>query len=258
MKILIFNSSSRAVERAASAIADRLEANPRIVLGLATGGTMLDLYRDLVAQTAGRKLSFAQATSFNLDEYVGLAPDHPASYHSYMRECLFSKVDFSAENTHLPRGDATDLEAEARDYEARIAKAGGIDLQLLGIGQNGHIGFNEPSSSLASRTRIKTRTASTHSANACYFASPDQMPKYALTMGVGTILDSRECLLLATGPAKAAAVAAMVEGPVSASCPASVLQFHQHATVILDRAAATDLKLLDYYHYVHPEDDVRA
>lgn len=258
MKILIFTDKSRAVHSAASVIADRLAANPRMVLGLATGGTMLDLYRELVAQAGRRKLSFAEAKSFNLDEYVGLAPDHPASYHSYMRDCLFSHVDFRAENTQLPRGDAVDVDAEAQDYEARIAQAGGIDLQLLGIGQNGHIGFNEPSSSLTSRTRIKTLTASTHGANAQYFPTPDQMPKYALTMGVGTILDSRECLLLATGASKAAAVAAMVEGPVTASCPASALQFHQRATVILDQEAASGLKLRNYYQYVHPEDDAQV
>lgn len=256
MKILIFTNKTRAIARAAEMIAERIEANPRSVLGLATGGTMLDLYSALVELVRKRGLSFAQVSSFNLDEYVGLPPEHPASYHSYMRECLFSKVDIPPENTHLPHGDADDLYEEAAMYERLIVQSGGIDLQLLGIGQNGHIGFNEPSSSLASRTRVKTLTASTQAANAPYFERPDQMPKLALTMGVGTILDSRECLLVAIGSAKASAVAAMVEGPVTAACPASVLQFHQKATIILDQDAASDLKLRDYYQFVHPEECV--
>lgn len=253
MKILILSNKDHAVHTAAAIIADRVMENPRSVLGLATGGTMLDLYKDLIGIVRAKKISFAEVSSFNLDEYIGLAPDHPASYHSYMRSCLFSQIDLRPENIHLPRGDAPDPLAEAQRYEDQITRSGGIDLQLLGIGRNGHIGFNEPSSSLASRTRVKTLTASTHGANAGYFPTPDQMPKTALTMGVGTILDSRECLLLATGSEKAEAVLGMVEGPVTASCPASALQFHRKVTVVLDRDAAQDLKMREYYDYVHPE-----
>lgn len=253
MKVLICSSKARAVRTAAGIIAARVLEQPEAVLGLATGGTMLDLYRVLIETARRDRISFAGVTTFNLDEYIGLAPDHPASYHRYMRDCLFSRVDLSPEKTHLPRGDAADPETEALRYEAAIAQAGGIDLQLLGLGQNGHIGFNEPSSSLASRTRIKTLTVSTREANARYFDDPDDIPRKALTMGVGTILDSRACLLLATGPDKADAAARMVEGPVSASCPASVLQFHPKVTVVLDEDAAARLTMRAYYDHVHPE-----
>jgi glucosamine-6-phosphate deaminase len=168
-----------------------------------------------------------------------------------MRETLFDHVNLPAGRGHLPRGDAAEPEAEARDYEARIAAAGGIDLQLLGIGRNGHLAFNEPTSSLASRTRIKTLTEATRRANAPAFA-PDPVPRRAITMGIATILDARACVLLATGEAKAAAVARMVEGPLGADCPATALQMHRAATVVLDGAAAARLALREYYETVHP------
>lgn len=251
MKVLICEHHEAAITRTAGLVADLLRARPDAVLGLATGGTMLPLY-DRLAALHRQGLSFSGLTSFNLDEYVGLGADHPASYHRYMRDVLFRHIDIDPTRTHLPRGDAPDPAAEAEHYEALIAATGGLTLQLLGIGQNGHIGFNEPTSSLASRTRIKTLTESTRAANRQYFAPGETPPGYAITMGVGTILDARECLLLATGAAKAQAVAAMVEGPVSAVCPASALQMHPCATVVLDRAAAADLRLTDYYHHVHP------
>lgn len=252
MKVLILATRGQAVARAARLIADTVTARPRAVLGLATGGTMLPLYAELRRLHAAERVSFAQVTTFNLDEYVGLAPDHPASYHSYMREALFDHVDIDPARTHLPRGDVADPHAEAEAYEARIAAAGGIDLQLLGIGANGHIGFNEPTSSLGSKTRIKTLTDSTRDANRPYFAAGETLPGYALTMGVGSILAARHCVLVATGAGKAAAVADMIEGPVSAVCPASALQLHRHATVILDAEAAGALRLVDYYQHVHP------
>ncbi|MDO5646556.1 glucosamine-6-phosphate deaminase [Paracoccus sp. (in: a-proteobacteria)] len=251
MKVLILPTPEQAVRRAADIVAEAIFSTPKITLGLATGGTMVPLYRELRADyMAG--LSFAGVTSFNLDEYVGLAPDHMASYHYYMRDVLFDHVDIDPANTHLPRGDAPDPVAEADRYDAAIRDAGGIDLQLLGIGQNGHIGFNEPTSSMTSRTRIKTLTASTRAANRPYFDTDDQVPRLAITMGVGTISDARHCLLLATGDNKAQAVAQMVEGPLSAACPASILQMHRHATVVLDTAAAAGLRLTDYYEHVHP------
>jgi glucosamine-6-phosphate deaminase len=169
-----------------------------------------------------------------------------------MQEALFRNVDVDLARTHLPKGDAADPQAASDDYEALIAKAGGIDLQLLGIGQNGHIGFNEPTASLGSRTRIKTLTESTRRANQKYFASFEETPRYAITTGVATILASRKCLLIATGAAKARAVADMIEGPLSAACPASALQLHAHATIILDEAAADELNLTEYYETVHP------
>lgn len=251
MKVLILDTKQAAIERTARLVADLVADNPDAVLGLATGGTMVPLYTELRHIHTQQGLSFAGISTFNLDEYVGLAPDHPASYHSYMREVLFDHVDIDKSRTFLPRGDAPDVDQEAAAYEARIDMAGGIDLQLLGIGQNGHIGFNEPTSSLSSRTRVKTLTASTLTANAAYLADATT-PKFALTMGIGSILASRACLLLATGAKKANAIAKAIEGPVSAVCPASALQLHPRATIVLDKEAAAELELADYYHHVHP------
>ncbi|TDL79328.1 glucosamine-6-phosphate deaminase [Palleronia sediminis] len=253
MKVLILPDEQAAVDRAADIVARTVRDAPDAVLGLATGGTMLPLYETLAQRHAAGDVSFARTVSFNLDEYIGLPPEHPCSYHSYMREAFFDRVDIDPSRTHLPRGDAPDPQAAARDYEAAIERAGGIDLQLLGIGRNGHIGFNEPTASLGSRTRIKTLTDSTRQANRRYFDSFDETPRYAITMGVATILASRACLLLATGAAKADAVARMVEGPLSAACPASALQLHAKATVVLDREAAGALELVGYYETVHPE-----
>lgn len=252
MKVLILETTVQAETRAARMIAEVVKAMPRVVLGVATGGTMSPIYTELRRICTSEGLSFAQVTTFNLDEYVGLSPDHPASYHHYMRQALFDHIDIDPDRTHLPRGDAADPTAEAAAYEARIEAAGGIDLQLLGIGRNGHIGFNEPTSSLGSKTRIKTLTESTREANRPYFAPGEAMPKYALTMGIGSILAARHCVLVATGVGKAAAVASMIEGPISAVCPASALQLHQKATVIIDAEAASGLKLTSYYQHVHP------
>ncbi|MFP7570450.1 glucosamine-6-phosphate deaminase [Marivita sp. S2033] len=253
MKVLILPDEHSAMQRAADIVARTVRNKPDAVLGLATGGTMLPLYEALAQRHRDEGLSFAATTSFNLDEYIGLAPEHPCSYHSYMREAFFDRVDIDRTRTHLPKGDADDPQAASLEYEALIENAGGIDLQLLGIGQNGHIGFNEPTASLGSRTRIKTLTDSTRRANQRYFNSFEETPRYAITMGVATILASRKCLLLATGEAKADAVARMVEGPLSAACPASALQLHAKATIILDDAAAGQLTLTDYYENVHPQ-----
>ena len=212
---------------------------------------MRPVYARLVALHREGRADFAEATTFNLDEYVGVAPDHPASFAAFMRETLFASVNLDPARCHLPRGDAPDPAAEARRYEEAIAAAGGIDLQLLGIGRNGHLAFNEPTSSLASRTRVKTLTEATRRANAPAFA-PGPVPRHAITMGIATILDARACLLLATGEAKAAAVARMVEGPLGADCPATALQMHPDATVVLDAAAAARLALREYYETVHP------
>ncbi|WP_116598733.1 glucosamine-6-phosphate deaminase [Primorskyibacter marinus] len=252
MKVLILPDEQAAMQRAADIVARTVTATPDAVLGLATGGTMLPLYEALAQRHREDGLSFAKTTSFNLDEYIGLAPDHPCSYHTYMQDAFFSHVDIDPARAHLPKGDAPDPQAASLEYEALIAAAGGIDLQLLGIGQNGHIGFNEPTASLGSRTRVKTLTTSTRRANQRYFASFEETPRYAITMGVATILASRACVLLATGEAKADAVLRMVEGPLSAACPASALQLHASATVILDKAAAGALTFTDYYENVHP------
>jgi len=253
MKVLIYDDAEQAVASAADHLIAVLNAKPDAVLGLATGGTMLPLYQRLVALYQEGLVSFGKAVTFNLDEYIGISPDHAGSYHTYMRNVLFDHVDIDLSRTYLPRGDCEDAATEAAEYEALIGASGGIDLQLLGIGQNGHIGFNEPTSSLSALTRIKTLTQDTRNANARYFEHFEDIPKYALTMGIGSILATRSCVLLATGVAKAQAVAAMVEGPVSAACPASALQLHPKATIVLDKDAAAELTLTDYYHHVHPK-----
>jgi glucosamine-6-phosphate deaminase len=251
MKVLILNDAASATRRAADLVLSAVQENPDLVLGLATGGTMEPLYRHLCDHPA--TLSFAGVTTFNLDEYVGLAPSHPQSYHSHMQRNLFSRLDIDPARTFLPRGDAPDPTAEALRYDSAIAEAGGIGLQLLGLGANGHIGFNEPTSSLGSRTRIKTLAAKTRADNARYFDNADDVPRYAITMGIATILQARQIVLLATGKSKAQAARDMIEGPVAAICPASALQLHPKATIILDDDAASDLRLRSYYAQVHPE-----
>ena len=253
MKVLILPYGAAVTARAADLVADQLAVQPDMVLGLATGGTMVPLYDELVRRYRDGLLSFAAVTSFNLDEYIGLASSHPCSYHSYMMKALVELTDMQCERVYLPRGDAPDPLAEAARYEEKIRAAGGIDLQLIGIGANGHIGFNEPHSSLQSRTRIEKLTASTRAANQQFFEHEDDVPRFAITIGIATILDARSCLLLATGAAKAAAVAAMIEGPLSAACPASALQTHPRVTIILDCAAASQLRLTDHCDHGHIE-----
>lgn len=249
MKILIFPDAATASAETARRILATLAAQPCAVLGLATGGTMKPVYEALRTALGQSPATF---TSFNLDEYVGLPSTHPQSYAYYMKTHLFDAVALPGTQAHLPRGDAPDPAAEATRYEAAIAAAGGIDLQLLGLGANGHIGFNEPTSSLASRTRIKTLTHKTVTDNARYFGPDEVVPRLAITMGIGTILDSRAILLLATGAGKRDAVARMIEGSISAACPATALQLHANVTVLIDEAAAGNLKLRDYYETVHP------
>ncbi|SDF02673.1 glucosamine-6-phosphate deaminase [Limimaricola pyoseonensis] len=253
MKILILPDPDAAAARVADIIARTLVARPEAVLGLATGGTMEPVYARLVAQARSGQVALDRMTGFNLDEYVGLPPRHPQSYHAFMRAHLAAPAGLDPARLNLPRGDAPDAAAEAARYEAAIAASGGIDLQLLGLGANGHIGFNEPSSSLASPTRVKTLNHATRAANARFFGPGEEVPRHAITMGIATILRARHALLLATGAHKAQAVAAMVEGPVSARCPASALQMHPAATIVLDAAAAAKLELRDYYETVHPE-----
>ncbi len=186
-------------------------------------------------------LDFSEASSFNLDEYIGLAPDHPQSFRHFMQTELFDHLNIRPERTHVPDGLAVDVEVACAAYEAAIAAAGGIDIQVLGLGANGHIGFNEPHSDFDSRTRVQPLTERTILDNARFFASVGEVPRRAITMGIGTIMESRACLLLATGSAKAEVVARMIEGPVSEECPASILQRHTNATILLDELAAAQL-----------------
>lgn len=252
MKVLIFQTEDETKQRAADLLLQRVERHPNSVLGLATGGTMEAIYAHLVAATGTRSVSWAGVTTFNLDEYWGIPADSPASYRTYMNRHLFQHVNIQPNASHVPASFGGDPRSAAQAYEDAITAAGGVDLQLLGIGTNGHIGFNEPTSSLASATRIKTLTAETRDANRRFFERLEDVPKYALTVGIGTILASRECIIVGTGQAKAAAVKAMIEGPVAAACPASALQMHRSVTVMIDQDAARDLALTDYYQHVHP------
>ncbi len=249
MEVVILNGSKQIGKLAADAIEELLRRKPNAALGLATGSSPLPVYDELAARHERDGLDFSQASGFALDEYVGLPVGHPESYREVIRREFANRVNIAAENVHGPDGTADDILAACRAYEESIKAAGGIDLQLLGVGTDGHIGFNEPGSSFASRTRIKSLIEQTRRDNARYFASLAEVPRHVLTQGLGTIMDARHVILVATGAQKAQAVRDFVEGPVSAICPASVLQFHPHATVLLDEAAASALKLADFYRH---------
>jgi glucosamine-6-phosphate deaminase len=250
MEVIIQPNQREAARAAAGRIARLLRERPNAVLGLATGRSQLGVYEELVRMHRDEGLDFSGASTFNLDEYVGLDAGHVGSFHHYMHEHLFRHVNLTPQRVHMPDGNTGDVVAHCADYEAAIVAAGGIDLQLLGIGTDGHIGFNEPSSSLSSRTRIKTLTAGTRRDNAGSFAE-GEVPRHVITMGIGTIMDSRECVLIAFGEGKAEAVAAAVEGPITASVPASILQMHPVARVIIDEGAATLLQRAEYYRSVY-------
>jgi glucosamine-6-phosphate deaminase len=251
MEIVIQPTAEEASVVAARIVAQLVRRKPDAVLGLATGSTPLRMYAELVRMHREEALDFSRVTAFNLDEYVGLPANHPQSYRAFMWEHLFRHVNVSSERIHIPNGLAADIPAECAAYEAAIRAAGGIDLQVLGIGTDGHIGFNEPSSSLASRTRIKTLTARTRSDNARFFGSAEAVPFHVVTMGVGTIMDARQVLLLAFGEGKARAVADAVEGPISAMNPASILQMHPVAKCLIDEPAAGTLSRIEYYRWVY-------
>src|SRR4030095_13719399 len=251
MEIVIQPTPEAASLIAANIIANLVRDTPDCVLGLATGNTPILTYRELARMHREEGLDFSRVTTFNLDEYVGLRPDHPQSYHAFMWENLFNHINISRDRVHIPDGQAKDIPAFCRNYEESIRRIGGIDLQVLGIGSEGHIGFNEKSSSLASRTPIKTPTAQTRRDNARYFGSPEDVPMHVITMGVGSIMDTRQVLLLAFGAAKAQVIADAVEGPISSMNPASILQMHPVAKVLLDEPAASKLSLTDYYRWVY-------
>ncbi len=250
MEVIIQPDEKAAADLTARLVDRSLADKPRLVLGLATGRTMEAVYRRLVDMHRAGELDFSGVATFNLDEYVGLAADNEDSYRHYMQRHLFQHVNLRPANVHLPDGMADDLEAECVRYEKAIRDAGGIDLQLLGIGADGHIGFNEPLSALQSRTRVKALTPATIEQNAWHFSVPEKMPRRALTMGVGTILECRRCILLATGESKADIIASAVEGPITAMISASALQLHPHCTVIVDEAAANRLRGAVYYRWI--------
>jgi glucosamine-6-phosphate deaminase len=241
MLVIVKETHEAMSTEAARIVADRLRKKPNLVLGLATGSTPLGLYKELIRLHNEEGLDFSKVTTFNLDEYVGLPPEHDQSYHYFMRENFFKHINLDPRFIHIPQGMAKDIDAFCDWYEQRILDRGGIDIQVLGIGANGHIAFNEPGSSLGSRTRIKTLTGTTRQDNARFFKNMDEVPKYAITMGVGTIMDAKELLLLAVKSGKAEAIRSAVEGPVTAMCPASIIQMHRNAFVLLDRDAASQL-----------------
>ena len=243
MEVVVKKTYDEISTLGAKIIAEVIARKPRCVIGLATGSTPLGIYKKLARMNKAGEIDFAQVVTFNLDEYVGLPTDHPESYRLFMNENLFNRVNIREENTYVPDGMAEDIHAFCDWYEQKILEHGGIDIQLLGIGHNGHIGFNEPGSSMGSRTRVKTLTQTTLEANARFFDDDvSQVPRYAITMGIGTILDAEQVLLVANGEGKAAAIAATVEGPITAQVPATVVQMHRRATIVLDGAAAAGLK----------------
>ena len=252
MEIIIQQNEQAASVAAARVIARLVCEKPNAVLGLATGSTPLPLYGELIRMHREEGLDFSTVTTFNLDEYVGLERDHEQSYHSFMWQNLFSQINIDPDKVHIPDGMTCNVSATCTAYEQAIVDAGGIDLQVLGIGSDGHIGFNEPTSSFASRTRIKTLTRETVADNARFFDGDEsKVPRHCITMGIGTIMDAGSTIMLAFGAGKAEAIAAMVEGPVAAMVPASILQHHANAKVFIDESAAAKLELSEYYRWVY-------
>jgi glucosamine-6-phosphate deaminase len=241
MLVIIKKNYDEMSKEAANMVADLIRRKPNCVIGFATGGTPLGLYKELIRMHKEEGLDFSKVTTFNLDEYVGLQPEHPQSYHYFMWENLFKHINVDRRYVHIPQGMAADIDEFCEWYEERIKQSGGLDLQILGIGANGHIAFNEPGSSLGSRTRIKTLTKLTRWDNQRFFESHEEVPKYAITMGVGTIMDAKTLLLLASGKSKADAIKATVEGAITALYPATIVQMHRKAFIFCDEEAASTL-----------------
>lgn len=251
MEIIILKNAKEGSEVGGKIIANLIQEKPDAVLGLATGSTPLILYKELIKRHKEKGLDFSKVTTFNLDEYIGVEKDHYASYFRFMNKNLFSQINIPKENINIPDGVTKNVKLHCQEYEDAIVNAGGIDLQVLGIGSDGHLGFNEPTSSLVSRTRIKTLDEQTREDNKRFFNDGEEVPYHCITMGMGTVMDARTNLLFAFGENKADAVQQMVEGPVSAMCPGSALQMHQNAIIILDEAAASKLSKIDYYKWVY-------
>jgi len=251
VEIIIKDDYQQMSRTAAEIVVEVLNTRPNAVFGMATGSTPLGLYQELVRLHKQEQLDFSRVTTFNLDEYVGLPVNHPQSYHYFMHEHFFKHVNIPAQNINIPSGTTSNYRAFCEWYEQRITECGGIDLQILGIGSDGHIAFNEPASSLSSRTRLKTLSKQTIDDNARFFDRREEVPVYAITMGVGTILDARKLILLASSKKKAKAIAQAVEGPVTSIVTASALQLHPDATVLVDQEAAGQLAMRDYYEFIY-------
>jgi glucosamine-6-phosphate deaminase len=254
VEVIVCRTADEVAEVAAAKVARVChDVGPQVVIGVATGSSPVALYESLAQRVRDGRLDLSQASAFALDEYVGLPAGHPETYAEVIRKNVTEPLRMNPALVHTPNGFAEDIEQAAKDYEQAIVDAGGVDVQILGVGSNGHIGFNEPTSSLASPTRIKTLTATTRQDNARFFDSIDDVPHHCLTQGLGTIMRAAQVVLVAQGEHKADAVAALVEGPVTARWPGSVLQLHPHATVVVDPTAASKLELLDYYVQTYAE-----
>jgi glucosamine-6-phosphate deaminase len=251
MEIVICRGTDTVGLAAADSFERVIQRKPSAVVGLATGSSPLPLYKELEHRSRHGQLSFRAVRAFSLDEYVGLPAGHPETYKEVVNREFTTLVDIDPARVLGPNGNAPELEREAADFEKAIMDAGGIDVQVLGVGSNGHIGFNEPGSSLGSRTRVKTLLPKTRQDNARFFGDPNEVPHHVITQGIGTIMEARRIVLMATGEQKAEAIARLAEGPISAMCPGSVLQLHPNTTVILDEAAASKLAMADYYRYTY-------
>src|SRR6266849_1979767 len=251
MLVILKHDEEEISSQAARIIGGAVRKKPGLILGLATGATMVGVYKHLVALHKQGSLDFSRVVTFNLDEYLGLPAAHPRSFHHFMQEHLFAHVNVDPRNIHIPDGTIRgDYDQYCASYEEAIRKAGGVDLQLLGIGRNGNISFNEPTSSIGSRTRLKVLSKETTDDNAKFFATAEESPRCAITMGIGTILEARKILLLATGSSKSGAVAKSIEGPITSAVSASALQLHPDVTFVIDDAAASKLTQRDYYYRV--------
>ena len=251
MEVIIQKNQEEASILGAKMISNQVRAKPESVLGLSTGSTPLLLYKELIRLHKEMGLDFNKVSTYNLDEYVNLPASHCSSYSCFMKDNLFNHINIPEYRIHIPDGMTPDIPAFCKQYEASIIASGGIDIQILGIGSDGPIGFNEPTSSLSSRTRIKTLTRQTIEDNTIYFDQSEKVPRHVITMGIGTIMESRKVILLAFGSKKAEVIKRMVEGPISSIIPASILQMHQRAVLLIDEEAAEKLTKRDYYQWVY-------
>jgi len=254
--VIIRKTHEEISKESADLLKRRMLKKENFVLGLATGSSPLGLYKELERMYKENELSFKKVKTFNLDEYYGLEPDHPQSYRYFMNTNLFDHIDIDKANTYVPEGKSADPEEFCRQYEEEIKKSGGIDVQVLGIGSDGHIAFNEPGSSFESRTRIVALDEQTITDNSRFFGKTEDVPKFAITMGVGTIREVKEIIFIATGRKKAEVVAKAIEGPVTSMITASALQLHPKVSVFLDEEAASLLKRINYYKFAEESEKI--
>jgi len=250
MEVIITSGYDEICEKAARIIQQEWQKKNNLVLGLATGETPLGVYKKIIEMNQRKEIDFSNTIAFSLDEYLGLEEDHPQSFAFYMKENFFKHINIKMKNIFRLEGKPSDIETHCQEYEEKIKSYGGIDIQILGIGRNGHIGFNEPGSSLSSRTRVKTLAEETIRDNARFFTDEQEVPRFCLTMGIGTVMEARMIILLASGKNKSEAIFQSVEGAITASVPASALQLHSRVKILVDEEAASLLTNKDYYKWV--------